>query len=46
MLVCTIISLMVCLEAWRGKRVEGKGGKERRGKGNGYPFPLFGCFKN
>jgi hypothetical protein len=42
------MGIMVCLEVWRGRRVEGKGGRSgegRRGKGNGYPFPLFGCFK-
>ena len=37
---------MVCLEVWKVKRLKGKAGKERRGTGNGYPFPLFRCFKN
>ena len=39
-----VFGILVCLEVWRGRRVEGKGG--RRGQGNDYPFPLFGCFKN
>ncbi len=26
-----LTTLMLCLEVWRKKRVEGKGGKERRG---------------
>jgi hypothetical protein len=37
---------MLCLKVWRERRVEGKKGKKRRGEGNDYPFPLFGCFKN
>jgi hypothetical protein len=33
------------LEVWRERRVEGKGEGDEREE-NGYPLPLFGCFKN
>ena len=36
---------MLCLEVWKEKRVEGKGGKQSRGEGNDYPFPLFDVLK-
>jgi hypothetical protein len=38
-----IPDLIVCLEVWRGKRVEGKGG--RRGKGMATPSPCLDVLK-
>ena len=46
MVMCYLMTVMLCLEVWRERRVEWKGVKGRRGEGNGYPFLLFGCFKN
>jgi hypothetical protein len=36
---------MLCLEVWKERSVDEEG-KESRGEGNDYLFPLFGCFKN
>jgi hypothetical protein len=38
---------MMCLEVWRGRRIEDKRGRrgEWSGKRNDYIFSLFECFK-